>query len=169
MVFRNANGVFNCLWFRDTFEIYEQSLWCTHPSQKALVSLPPAYIVRQEGNSFTLFVSPHLGGGSGQVSCWGGSGQSVSWWGGCQVSQLTGGVRSVSWRGAQVSQLMGEGCQVSQPGGVRSSWWGGSGPAGRGGQVHLGGGQSVGGVSILRPLAGSMPLAFTQEDFLVLT
>ena len=33
---------------------------------------------------------------------------------------------------------------------------GGEGPAGRGG------------VSILRPLAGGMPLAFTQEDFLVL-
>ena len=25
--------------------------------------LPPAYVVRREGNSFTLFVSPHLGGG----------------------------------------------------------------------------------------------------------
>ena len=25
-------------------------------------SLPPAYVVRREGNSFTLFVSPHLGG-----------------------------------------------------------------------------------------------------------
>ena len=24
--------------------------------------LPPAYVVRREGNSFTLFVSPHLGG-----------------------------------------------------------------------------------------------------------
>ena len=28
-----------------------------------LYLLPPAYVVRQEGNSFTLFVSPHLGGG----------------------------------------------------------------------------------------------------------
>ena len=59
---------------------------------------------------------------------------------------------------------------------------GGSGPAGGeggggvrsvsrwGGQVQLGGGQSVSGgegVSILRPLAGGMPLAFTQEDCLV--
>ena len=51
-----------------------------------------------------------------------------------------GGVRSVSRRGG-----------------------GGSGPASGGG----GGGQSAGGVSILRPLAGGMPLAFTQEDFLV--
>ena len=55
---------------------------------------------------------------------------------------------------------------------------GGSGPAGRGGggqvkgQSSQGGGgqvQSAGGgeVSILCPLAGGMPLAFTQEDFLV--
>ena len=57
--------------------------------------------------------------------------------------------------------------------GVRSSCRGGSGPAGGrgcqssqqgGGQVQLGGG-----VSILHPLAGGMPLAFMQEDFLVLT
>ena len=27
-----------------------------------LLLLPPAYVVRREGNSFTLFVSPHLGG-----------------------------------------------------------------------------------------------------------
>ena len=49
-------------------------------------------------------------------------------------------------------------------------------PAGGGGQVSPAGGGSVqpggvspagGGVSIFRPLAGSMPLAFTQEDFLV--
>ena len=26
--------------------------------------LPPAYVVRREGNSFTLFVCPHLGGGT---------------------------------------------------------------------------------------------------------
>ena len=50
----------------------------------------------------------------------------------------------------------------------------GSGPAAGGGQVQLlGGGQSSqggsvsGGVSILCPLAGGMPVAFTQEDFLV--
>ena len=41
----------------------------------------------------------------------------------------------------------------------------GSGPAGGGGSgLPSGGG---GGVSILRPVAGDMPLAFTQEDFLV--
>ena len=64
-----------------------------------------------------------------------------------------GGVRSV--------QLGGGGGQV-QPAG------GGSGPA-AGGQVQPGGGSGPagGGVSILRPLAGGMPLAFTQEDFLV--
>ena len=53
--------------------------------------------------------------------------------------QPAGGIRS-SRGGCQVSQLTG------------------------GGQVQPGGG----GVSILRPLAGGMPLAFTQEDFLVL-
>ena len=72
----------------------------------------------------------------------------------------------------------GRGVRSSQRGGM-----GGSGPAGRGGQVQLvGGGQvqlvggsqvqpgvrsSGGGVSILHPLASSIPLAFMQEDFLV--
>ena len=51
----------------------------------------------------------------------------------------------MSQRGARSSQLGGEG----------------SGPAGRGGQ------SAGGGVSILHPLAGGMPLAFTQEVFLV--
>ena len=39
---------------------------------------------------------------------------------------------------------------------------GGGGVSQRGGGGPAGGG----GVSILRPLAGGMPLAFTQEDFL---
>ena len=30
--------------------------------------LPPAYVVRREGNSFTLFVCPHLGGGGVPIS-----------------------------------------------------------------------------------------------------
>ena len=73
--------------------------------------------------------------------------------------------------GGQV-QLAGGG-QVSQlTGGFRSSRQGGSGPAGGGGGVSgpaRGGSGPAGGggVSILRPLAGGMPLAFTQEDFLV--
>ena len=33
-------------------------------SSRRLSLLPPAYVVRREGNSFTLFVSPHLGGGT---------------------------------------------------------------------------------------------------------
>ena len=80
------------------------------------VFLPPAYVVRREGNSFTLFVCPHLGGGD----------------------------------------------QVSQGGSGQSPAGGGLSPADRGGGQSAGGG-----VSILRPLAGGMPLAFTQEDFLV--
>ena len=68
-----------------------------------------------------------------------------------------GGVRSV--------QLGGWGVRSVQPGG-------GSGQSSRGGQSSWGGGsvQPVGGggvVSTLRPLAGGMPLAFMQEDFLV--
>ena len=31
--------------------------------EKSNYLLPPAYVVRREGNSFTLFVCPHLGGG----------------------------------------------------------------------------------------------------------
>ena len=103
-----------------------------------LLYLPPAYIVRREGNSFTLFVSSHLGG----------------------VSPAGGGwVRSVS-QGGQVSQPMGGG-QVSQPTGGgegQSSWWGGVSPAGGGGQSAGGVSPAGGGVSILHPLAGGMPL-----------
>ena len=73
--------------------------------------------------------------------------------------QLPGGGQ-VQWGGGSGPAAGGEsgpagGGQVQLPGGVRSSCRrGGSGPAG-------------GGVSILCPLAGGMPLAFTQEDFLV--
>ena len=57
--------------------------------------------------------------------------------------------------------------KVIQPGGG-----GGSGPASRGGQVQLAGegvrsSQWGGEGQHLVPLAGGMPLAFTQEDFLV--
>ena len=34
--------------------------------------LPPAYVVRREGNSFTLLVCPHLGGGGVSVQPGGG-------------------------------------------------------------------------------------------------
>ena len=78
------------------------------------------------------------------------------------------------------------GGQVQPGGGARSNRQGGSGPAAGGGQIQrrgvrsswggqssLRGGGSVqpvggGGVSILRPLAGGMPLAFMHEDFLVM-
>ena len=77
--------------------------------------LPPAYVVRREGNSFTLLVCPQ---GWGVSPARGGSGQS-SWGGGVRSSQQEG-VRS-SWGG-----------------GVRSSWGGESGPAGRGGSAKIG-------------------------------
>ena len=65
--------------------------------------LPPAYVVRREGNSFTLFVSPHLGGG-GQSADSAGEGGGHS----------AGGVGSLSQGGQPggVSQLGGGG--VSQ-------------------------------------------------------
>ena len=88
----------------------------------SILFLLPAYIVRQEGNSFTLLVCPQGGvrssrgggqvkvqsgvrsksnqGGSGQSQPGGGSGQSS--WGGGQVSPA-GGVRSVQPRGGSAS------------------------------------------------------------------
>ena len=62
--------------------------------------LPPAYVVRREGNSFTLFVSSHLG--SGQVR---------------SVQPGRGG--------GQVQLAGGEGSGPAGRGGVRSSWQGG--------------------------------------------
>ena len=94
---------------------------------------------------------PHLEGG-GQISQPGGGGGVRS-----KVNPARRGVRS----------------KVNPAGGVRSSWRGGQvkGQSSQEGQVQPGGGGQVqlagGGVSILRPLAGGMPLAFTQEDFLV--
>ena len=65
--------------------------------------------------------------------------------GGGSVSRLSrGGVRSSQQGGGQLQPARG---------GVRSSGGGGSAPAGRGGGHYT---------------AGSMPLAFTQEDFLIL-
>ena len=83
--------------------------------------LPPAYVVRWEGNSFTLLVCLHPGGG-GSVSqlSWGGGSASqqggwVSWWGGASASG--GGVSQPAGGG----QLAGG---VSQQGGS-AIWWGG--------------------------------------------
>ena len=81
------------------------------------------------------------GGGSGQVSRGGGSGPA----GGGQVQP--GGGSGPAGKGGS---------------GPATGGGGGSGPAVEGFRSSRGGG-----VSILRPLAGSMPLAFTQEDFLV--
>ena len=81
---------------------------------------------------------------------------------GSKVNPAGGGLSGSKVKGQ--SSLGGLGQRLIQPGGVRSSWpWGGgSGPV-RGGSGPV----SRGGISILCPLAGSMPLAFMQEDFLV--
>ena len=97
-------------------------------------------------------VCRHLGGeGSGHSPAGGGQVRVQLGGGGSGQSPAGGGVRSVQPGGGQVSPAGGVG---------QSSWGGGVSPAG-------GGVSPAGGVSILRPLAGSMPLAFTQEDFLV--
>ena len=47
-----------------SIQFREGSLSDDHPYPMMLLpSLPPAYVVRREGNSFTLFVCPHRGGG----------------------------------------------------------------------------------------------------------
>ena len=123
-----------------------------------------------EGYSFTLLVCSRGGGGvSGPAS--GGGGVRSSRWGGGSGPARGGSGPAAGGGGASGPAAGGE---------FRSSCWGGgSGPAGEGGgQVQLAGGgvrfswgggsvSGGGGVSILRPLAGGMPLAFTQEDFLV--
>ena len=110
-------------------------------------------------------VCSHLGGGSPA-----GGGRSVQPAGGGQSSR-GGGVSGQSSRGGQVSPAGGGGGVRSlQPGGGSVQPAGGVGVSQRGGVSPAGWGGSAGGrgVSILRPLAGGMPLAFTQEDFLVL-
>ena len=91
-----------------------------------------------------------------------------------QRSIQPGGFRSKvnpAGGGGGVGQVKGQsswgGGQVNPAGGVQvkgQSSQGGSGQR----SIQPGGvTSSRGGVSILRPLAGGMPLAFTQEDFLV--
>ena len=86
------------------------------------------------------------------------SGSKVNAAGGIKVK----GQSSRGGQGQRSIQLGGSGQRSIQLGACVRSSWGGSGPAG-GGQVQPAGG----GVSILHPLVGGMPLAFTQEDFLV--
>ena len=102
---------------------------------------------------------PHLGGGQplgGIRSSWGGVRSSWGGWSATGGGQVQGG------------QPLGRG---SAAGGVRSSWGGqplGGGQV-QGGSQPLGGGQprqdNIGSTCYM---AGGMPLAFTQEDFLVL-
>ena len=173
--------------------------------------LPPAYVVRREGNSFTLFVCPHLGGvpishnalqhfpkcheaaGGGTRSGTppGGSGYPPR--GGTQSGTPPGG------RGVRVPPLGGVPGQVPPPGVDRQTKWnyypGGSGyppgggtrsgtppggypvryppggvrvpPRGGGGSSHVGGVPGQDNRRSTHYTAGGMPLAFTQEDFLV--
>ena len=96
-------------------------LWICNGS--SVFSLPPAYVIRREGNSFTLLV--------------------CSQWG--EVSQPGGGQPAGGWRSAS------RGVEVSQPGGISQP--GGSasrgGSASQGGQP-AGGAQPAEGVSASR-------------------
>ena len=47
----------------DTCNLFKRSLFTVEAILTGFSLLPPAYVVRREGNSFTLFVSSHLGGG----------------------------------------------------------------------------------------------------------
>ena len=44
------------------FSMYKDEALSSKVVSLYLEYLPPAYVVRREGNSFTLFVCPHLGG-----------------------------------------------------------------------------------------------------------
>ena len=70
-------------------------------------SLPPAYVVRREGNSFTLLVCPHLGRVSQLTQPGGGSAS----WGGGSVSRSRGGSasRGVGCHGGGLGQSGGQG------------------------------------------------------------
>ena len=122
---------------------------------KSEVFITAACVVRREGNSFTLFVCPHLGGGRGGSATGGrgGSGGGVGQPGGeGWVSRGEGG--SVGGRGGSATgggvgqvQLLGGWVRSSCRGGgsgpaagggwVRSSRGGGSGPAGGGGSAKI--------------------------------
>ena len=103
-----------------------------------------------EGNVFTLS-TPGAGGGGGFRSSRRGQGRSVSRPGGGQVQPAGGGPGGSGPAGGGG----GSGQSADEGGGVRSS------------RQEGGVRSSRGGVSILHLLAGGMPLAFTQEDFLV--
>ena len=105
-----------------------------------------------EGNVFSLF-TPGGGQVKGQSSRRGGQGQRSIQRGGGGGSKVNPAGRGGGWVRSKVNPAGGGGgVRSSRPGGwgVRSS-------------------QRGGGVSTLRPLAGGMPLAFTQEDFLVIS
>ena len=111
--------------------------------------LPPAYVVRREGNVLTrvcpsMILSVHRGGGS-VLSPARGEGVRSSRRGGGQI-QPGGGIRSSRWGGVR----------SSRGGWVRSSL-GGSGPD-RGGQVQLGG-SGPAGEGHVQPGGGSGPAA----------
>ena len=137
------------------------------PNANAEILLPPAYVVRREGNSFTLFVSPHRGGGvSGPAGGGGGSGPAGGGSGPAdrrgQV-QLGGGGSGPPDRGGggpagggQVQpgggqvQLTGGGSGPADGGGVRSSWGGGADLASGGGVRSSWGGGGSASCALLR-------------------
>ena len=107
--------------------------------QNLRLFLPPEYVVRREGNSFTLFVSPHLGGGTLLGPGRGGTCQVQPGGGSCQVHPGGGYPARSSWGGG--GYLPGPARRGGVP--ARSSWGGYlPGPA-RGGTLPGGGGYLV--------------------------
>ena len=137
--------------------------------------LPPAYVVRREGNSFPLLVCPHLGGGYPYPIML------------CNISQNAMGQQGGTLPGPAGGGCPGRGgtlpggvpCQgVTLPGGTLPggvSCWGGTLPGGYPTWVppppaRSGWGEGVPSKDNRRSIhytAGGMPLPFTQEDFLV--
>ena len=127
-----------------------------------MASLPPAYVVRREGNSFTLFVSPHLGGLpiSHNALQHYPEFHGADTWGVPSQVQLTGGYPASSgWGGGTLPV-------GTLPGGYPAGGYhvGYLPPS----QVRTEGGTQLDNRRSTHYTAGGMPLAFTQEDFLVL-
>ena len=123
--------------------------------------LPPAYIVRREGNSFTLFVCPHRGEGGSRYPPGGvpGSGTPPGGypgqeppWGGTRVRYPPGGV--VPGSGTPLGGVPGSGPPSGVPGPPRGGTRVRYPPGGYPGQVPPLGGYLVGGTRVRYPPGG---------------
>ena len=155
-------------------------VWHTPSMENALENkhayiLPPAYVVRREGNSFTLFVCPHLGGvpishnalqhfpecheAAGGVP---GPPPGGGTWPGTPRGGTQTPPRGGTWTppgGVPDWVLPPRGGTRTPPGGYLTGYP--PSPGGEGGVPRYDNRRST------HYTAGGMPLVFTQEDFLV--